>query len=205
MDQAAHGTRRIAPSCPLATQCQPFWAKFEKRFREIDRATKALKKLKTLKQKSSVQDYVTEFQSLAAYINYDDVAIRDMFYEGLEDEIKMAMLLQLFNVKDNSTTGQMVVDRALLIDQHLEQFSGCSIFEKTTSTSKDCTLAPTNNTQEKLASGDAVYMIGTDGRAVKGKIESIGRNSRGQVVPNVKWLGQNSTVLVPFPALKKDE
>ncbi|QRV80816.1 killer toxin subunits alpha/beta [Ceratobasidium sp. AG-Ba] len=48
-------------------------------------------------------------------------------------------------------------------------------------------------------------MIGTDGRAVKGKIESIGRNNRGQVVPNVKWAGQNSTVQVPFPALKKDD
>ncbi|QRV84564.1 Zinc finger, CCHC-type [Ceratobasidium sp. AG-Ba] len=47
-------------------------------------------------------------------------------------------------------------------------------------------------------------MIGTDGRAVKGKIESIGRNNRGQIVPNVKWAGQNSTVQVPFPALKKD-
>ncbi|QRV84431.1 Retrotransposon gag protein [Ceratobasidium sp. AG-Ba] len=165
----------------------------------------ALKKLKSLKQKSSVQDYVTEFQSLAAYVNYDDLALRDMFYEGLKDEIKMAMLSQLFDVKDNSTTGQMVVDRALLIDQHLEQFSGRSIFEKNTSSSKDRAPAPTNNTREKLSSGDAVYMIGTDGRAVKGKIESIGRNNRGQVVPNVKWAGQNSTVQVPFPALKKDD
>ncbi|QRV85638.1 Retrotransposon gag protein [Ceratobasidium sp. AG-Ba] len=182
-----------------------FWTEFEKRFGEIDQATKALKKLKSLKQKSSVQDYVTEFQSLAAYVNYDDLALRDMFYEGLKDEIKMAMLSQLFDVKDNSTTGQMVVDRALLIDQHLEQFSGRSIFEKNTSSSKDRAPAPTNNTREKLSSGDAVYMIGTDGRAVKGKIESIGRNNRGQVVPNVKWAGQNSTVQVPFPALKKDD
>ncbi|QRW11649.1 Retrotransposon gag protein [Ceratobasidium sp. AG-Ba] len=156
-------------------------------------------------QKSSVQDYVTEFQSLAAYVNYDDLALRDMFYEGLKDEIKMAMLSQLFNVKDNATTGQMVVDRALLIDQHLEQFAGRSIFEnKNPSTSNNRTTT-TAQTREKLSSGDAVYMIGTDGRAVKGKIESIGRNSRGQVVPNVKWTGQSSTVQVPFPALKKDD
>ncbi|QRV77273.1 Retrotransposon gag protein [Ceratobasidium sp. AG-Ba] len=185
-----------------------FWAEFEKRFGEIDRATKALRKLKSLKQKGAVQDYVTEFQSLAAYVNYDDLALRDMFYEGLRDEIKMAMLSQLFDVKDNATTGQMVVDRALLIDQHLEQFSGRSIFEtKNTSSSKDRNPAPTNPAREKLSTGDAVYMIGTDGRAVKvkGKIESIGRNTRGQVVPNVKWAGQNSTVQVPFPALKKDD
>ncbi|QRV95931.1 Retrotransposon gag protein [Ceratobasidium sp. AG-Ba] len=182
-----------------------FWAEFKKRFGEIDRATKALKKLKTLKQKSSVQDYVTEFQSLAAYVNYDDLALRDMFYEGLKDEIKMAMLSQLFDVKDNATTGQMVVDRALLIDQHLEQFSGRSIFDNKNSPNNRNPAAPASNTREKLLSGDAVYMIGTDGRAVKGKIESIGRNNRGQVVPNVKWAGQNSTVQVPFPALKKDD
>ncbi|QRW00980.1 Zinc finger, CCHC-type [Ceratobasidium sp. AG-Ba] len=129
-----------------------------------------------------------------------------MFYEGLKDEIKMAMLLQLFDVKDNATTGQMVVDRALLIDQHLEQFSGRTIFEnKNTSLGNNRTTTSTNQPREELSSGDAVYMIGTDGRAVKGKIESIGRNSRGQVVPNVKWAGQNSTVQVPFPALKKDD
>ncbi|QRV84412.1 Retrotransposon gag protein [Ceratobasidium sp. AG-Ba] len=155
--------------------------------------------------KSSVQDYVTEFQSLAAYVNYDDLALRDMFYEGLKDEIKMAMLSQLFDVKDDTTTGQMVVDRALLIDQHLEQFAGRSIFENKNSSASNNRATTAAPTREKLSSGDAVYMIGTDGRAVKGKIESISRNSRGQVVPNVKWAGQNSTVQVPFPALKKDD
>ncbi|QRW02580.1 hypothetical protein RhiLY_01579 [Ceratobasidium sp. AG-Ba] len=172
----------------------------------LRQAVPCLKKLKSLKQKAAVQDYVTEFQSLAAYVNYNDLALRDMFYEGLKDEIKMAMLSQLFNVKDDATTGQMVVDRALLIDQHLEQFSDCYIFQtKTTSSSKDRNPGPANPTREKLATGDAVYMIGTDSRAVKGKIKSIGRNNRGQVVPNVKWAGQNSTVQVPFPALKKDD
>ncbi|QRV82689.1 hypothetical protein RhiJN_10704 [Ceratobasidium sp. AG-Ba] len=154
--------------------------------------------------KSSVQDYVTEFQALAAYVNYNDLALQDMFYEGLKDEIKMAMLSQLFDVKDNATTGQMVVDCALLIDQHLEQFAAQSIFENKnlSASNRAPTTAPT---REKLSSGDAVYMIGTDGRAVKGKIESIGCNSRGQVVPNVKWTGQSATVQVPFPALKKDD
>ncbi|QRV90598.1 hypothetical protein RhiJN_18616 [Ceratobasidium sp. AG-Ba] len=99
----------------------------------------------------------------------------------------------------------MVVDRALLIDQHLEQFSGRSIFENKNSSSNNRAAAPSNTTRKKLSSGDAVYMIGTDGRAVKGKIESIGQNNRGQVVPNVKWAGQNSTIQVPFPALKKDD
>ncbi|QRW05899.1 Retrotransposon gag protein [Ceratobasidium sp. AG-Ba] len=166
----------------------------------------ALKKLKNLRQKRSVQDYVTEFQTLATHVNYDDLALRDMFYEGLKDEIKMAMLSQMFNVKDDNTSGQMVVDRALLIDQHLEQFAGRTVFDNKNTSSNNKPSALLNNpTHEKLATGDSVYMIGTDGRAVKGKIESIGRNVRGQVVPNVKWVGQSSTVQVPFPALKKDD
>ncbi|QRV77354.1 Retrotransposon gag protein [Ceratobasidium sp. AG-Ba] len=158
-----------------------------------------------LHNKSLVQDYVTEFQSLVAYVNYDDLALHDMFYEGLKDEIKMAMLSQLFDVKDNTTTGQMVVDRALLINQHLEQFAGRSIFENKNSPSSNNRAATAVPACEKLSSGNAVYMIGTDGRAVKGKIESIGRTSRGQMVPNVKWTSQNATVQVPFPALKKDD
>ncbi|QRV72100.1 Retrotransposon gag protein [Ceratobasidium sp. AG-Ba] len=182
-----------------------FWAEFEKRFGEIDRSTKALKKLKTLRQKQSVQDYVTEFQTLATHVNYDDLALRDMFYEGLKDEIKMAMLSQMFNVKDDATSGQMVVDRALLIDQHLEQFAGRTIFENKNTSSSNKPATSTNTGREKLSAGDAVYMIGTDGRAVKGKIESVGRNIRGQAVPNVKWAGKSSTVQVPFPALKKDD
>ncbi|QRV90605.1 Retrotransposon gag protein [Ceratobasidium sp. AG-Ba] len=162
--------------------------------------------MKTLKQKSSVQDYITKFQSLAAYVNYDDLALQDMFYKGLKDKIKMAMLSQMFDVKDNATTGQMVVDCALLINQHLEQFSGQSIFEnKNSSSSNNRAAVSSNPTREKLSSSDAVYMIGTNGCAAKGKIESIGRNNRGQIVPNVKWAGQNSTVQVPFPALKNDD
>ncbi|QRV95895.1 Transposon Tf2-12 polyprotein [Ceratobasidium sp. AG-Ba] len=127
--------RQVVPWLP---NINLFWAKFKKRFGEIDQATKALKKLKPLKQKSSVQDYVTEFQSLAAYVNYDDLALCNMFYKGLKDKIKMAMLSQMFDVKDNPTTGQMVVDRALLINQHLEQFSEQSIFKnKNTSLSSN--------------------------------------------------------------------
>ncbi|QRW03988.1 Retrotransposon gag protein [Ceratobasidium sp. AG-Ba] len=147
-----------------------FWAEFEKRFGEIDRSTKALKELKTLCQKKSVQDYVTEFQTLATHVNYDDMAIRDMFYKGLKDEIKMAMLSQMFNVKDDTTSGQMVVDCALLIDQHLEQFAGRTIFENKNTSSSNKPAASTNTGCEKLSVGNAVYMIGTDGHAVKGEL-----------------------------------
>ncbi|QRV79976.1 Transposon Tf2-12 polyprotein [Ceratobasidium sp. AG-Ba] len=180
----------LCQAVPLLHNVSLFWAEFEKGFEEIDCATKALKNLKSLKQKLSVQDYVTKFQYLAAYVDYNNLALWDMFYKGLKDEIKMAMLSQLFDIEDDSTTGQMVVDHALLIDQYREQFSGQSMFDnKNTSSSKDHTVAPTNNTCKKLLLGDAVYMIVMDGCAVKRKIESIGQNNQGQVVPNVKWAG----------------
>ncbi|QRV97859.1 Zinc finger, CCHC-type [Ceratobasidium sp. AG-Ba] len=124
-----------------------------------------------------------------------------MFYDGLNETIKAHMLAQLFDPQDPATTFQDVADRALKIDLQVEAYNS-----QTNKSFKSESKGQTSSSagREKLSTGDAVYMIGTDGRAVKGKIESIGRNARGQVTPNVKWVGQNSTVQVPFPALKKD-
>lgn len=47
-------------------------------------------------------------------------------------------------------------------------------------------------------------MIGTDGRAKKGTIAKISKNSPGKPVPNVRWNGESSNVQVPFAALKID-
>ncbi|QRV96931.1 hypothetical protein RhiJN_24950 [Ceratobasidium sp. AG-Ba] len=124
-----------------------------------------------------------------------------MFYDGLSETIKAHMLAQLFDPQDVATTFQDVADWALEINLQVEAYNS-----QTNKSFKSENKAQTSNNpgRKKLSTGDTVYMIGTDGRAVKGKIESIGRNSRGQITPNVKWAGQNSTVQVPFPALKKD-
>ncbi|QRV91920.1 Retrotransposon gag protein [Ceratobasidium sp. AG-Ba] len=179
-----------------------FWAEFDKRFGETDRAEKARKKIRSLKQNKSVQEYLRDFQACATYLRYNDEVLRDMFYDGLNKTIKAHMLAQLFDPQDAATTFQDVADRALEIDLRVEAYNS-----QTNKPFKSENKAQTSNNsgREKLSTGDAVYMIGTDGHAVKGKIESIGRNSRGQVTPNVKWAGQSSTVQVPFPALKKDD
>ncbi|QRW00695.1 Retrotransposon gag protein [Ceratobasidium sp. AG-Ba] len=179
-----------------------FWAEFDKRFGETDRAEKAHKKIRLLKQTKSVQEYLRDFQACATYLRYNDEVLRDMFYDGLNETIKAHMLAQLFDPQDVATTFQDVADRALEIDLRVEAYNS-----QANKSFKSENKGQTSNStsREKLSTGDAVYMIGTDGRAVKGKIESIGRNARGQVTPNVKWAGQNTTVQVPFPALKKDD
>ncbi|QRV92160.1 Zinc finger, CCHC-type [Ceratobasidium sp. AG-Ba] len=112
------------------------------------------------------------------------------------------MLAQLFDPQDATTTFRDIADRALEIDLQVKAYN-LQTNKSVKSESKGQTLG--NTSCKKLSTGDAVYMIGTDGHAVKGKIESIGQNARGQVTPNVKWAGQNTTVQVPFPALKKDD
>ncbi|QRV96856.1 Retrotransposon gag protein [Ceratobasidium sp. AG-Ba] len=168
-----------------------FWAEFNKRFGETDRAEKARKKIRSLKQNKSVQEYLRDFQACATYLRYNDEVLRDMFYDRLHETIKAHMLAQLFDPQDTATTFQDMADRALEIDLRVEAYNSQTnkLFK-----SENKGQSSSNPSCKKLSTGDAVYMIGTNGRAVKGKI-----------TPNVKWAGQNSTVQVPFPALKKDD
>ncbi|QRV96932.1 Retrotransposon gag protein [Ceratobasidium sp. AG-Ba] len=45
-----------------------FWAEFNKRFGETDRAEKACKRIRSLKQTKSVQEYLRDFQACAMYL-----------------------------------------------------------------------------------------------------------------------------------------
>ncbi|KAG9090391.1 hypothetical protein FS749_000594 [Ceratobasidium sp. UAMH 11750] len=56
----------------------------------------------------------------------------------------------------------------------------------------------------RFAVNNYVYMTGADGRAVKGQIQSIKRDTQGRTKPGVNWNGQKDTVTVPFTSLKKD-
>ncbi|QRV96823.1 Transposon Tf2-11 polyprotein [Ceratobasidium sp. AG-Ba] len=97
---------------------------------------------------------------------------------------------------------QDVIDCALEIDSQVEAYN---LQANKSFKSENKGQALSNQGREKLSTSNAVYMIGIDGQVVKGKIELIGRNVHGQVTPNVKWVGQNSTVQVPFPDLKRDD
>jgi hypothetical protein len=65
------------------------------------------------------------------------------------------------------------------------------------------TAAP-GSAREKLTMGDTVFMIGSDGKAKKGKITAISRDNFGKVNPVVQWNGSSDKVRIPFLSLKKD-
>ncbi len=73
------------------------WTTFKKKFLaafgDIDRAKVAASKLRSLSQHNkSVSTYVSEFRSLAAEIDWNDVALLDCFHFGLSHEIKSMLL-----------------------------------------------------------------------------------------------------------------
>ena len=47
-----------------------------------------MRKLKTLKQTSSVANYRTEFESVAQYLTLGEDALKEYFYDGLRDSVK---------------------------------------------------------------------------------------------------------------------
>jgi hypothetical protein len=73
-----------------------------------------------LSQTRTVQEYLQDFQSYAAPLNYNDETLHDMFYEGLKPKIGETMVLQDFDPLDPNTTFEVLTDCALRIDQRLE-------------------------------------------------------------------------------------
>jgi hypothetical protein len=97
-----------------------FWVEFERRFGEVNKVDTYRNKLRKLSQTKNVQDYLREFQTLSAPLHYDAIVLRDMFYDGLKDNIKEAMLAQNFD--PHAVTFDELTDRALQIDARLEAF-----------------------------------------------------------------------------------
>ncbi|KAG8781157.1 hypothetical protein FRC12_022186 [Ceratobasidium sp. 428] len=169
----------------------------------------ARQELKKLRQKGTVQDYLTEFQRLSAYLGYNDITLCDMFYDHLSMEVKHSMLAQSFDPAGTTTFNELA-ERALLIDKHIQQFAKTEKPKNnpspSTSTAKTTTTTTTQTTTAKtlLSKGDRVFTIGTDGRATRGQVTKIAKNAKGFNAPWVKWDGQNDEVKMTFDSLKKD-
>ncbi|KAG8709340.1 hypothetical protein FRC09_000728 [Ceratobasidium sp. 395] len=71
-----------------------FWREINARYGQINEGKDYRHDLKKLCQKGTVQDYLTEFQRLSAYLGYNDITLRDLFYDNLSMEVK----LQLFSL-----------------------------------------------------------------------------------------------------------
>jgi hypothetical protein len=135
-----------------------------------------------------------------------------MFYDGLKENIKDAMLSQNFD--PHTSTFTELTNRALQIDARLEAYkparSSITSHVTPTKSSSNTNAAPTGSTpssrtsQDCLNKGDPVFMIGADGKAKKGVITSIGKNTRGFATPTVQWNGSSETVSIPFSSIKRD-
>ncbi|KAG9091132.1 hypothetical protein FS749_016778 [Ceratobasidium sp. UAMH 11750] len=177
-----------------------FWAEFNKHFGEVNKKETYWGKLCTLSQTKSVQDYLRDFQTFSGPLQYDDTVLCDIFYNSLKDKIKSATVAQLFDYDVSTTTFAHVANQALKVNQRLEAFMPRN---QSTSTSKTST-STTPNTAVCFVVNNYVYMTNVDGRAVKGQIESIKKDTQGHAKPMVLWNGQKDPVSVPFSSLKKD-
>jgi hypothetical protein len=81
----------------LAGLTTPFtWETFKTSFLEAwgeaDEAQTAKDKLKHMQQKGACSTYVTEFNHYALLSRFDELALRELFYDGLKDGVKDLLL-----------------------------------------------------------------------------------------------------------------
>ncbi|GAB1527774.1 hypothetical protein RhiTH_010962 [Rhizoctonia solani] len=185
-----------------------FWLQFNGCWNVQNRTENFCAKLRTLKQTKGVQDYYKDFQTYSQGLGYNNPSLRDMFYDGLSHKIKETLMVQDYDHADASVTLATLAEKALKVDQHLEQFaaqdkgpsssSNQSGSKSSTSTSAAAQGAP----RDKLSVGEQVYAI-VDGKAKKGVLQKVGQNAKGIAVPIVKW-NDGTTMDVTFKSLKKD-
>ncbi|KAF8753873.1 hypothetical protein RHS01_06858 [Rhizoctonia solani] len=184
-----------------------FWLQFNARWNVQNKTENYRAKFKTLKQTKSVQDYYKDFQTYSQNLGYNDISLRDFFYDGLSLKIKEMLMAQDYDHNASNVSLENLADKALKIDQRLEQFQAQHKGQTNSSGSKSGTTLSTgalgNVTRDKLTVGDKVYMIGPDGKARKGTISKIGKNAKGMSIPTVKW-NDGTVVESSFKSLKKD-
>jgi hypothetical protein len=188
-----------------------FWEQFNARWNVSNKTENFRAKFRALKHTKSVQEYFKDFQMYSQTLGYNDVSLRDFFYDGLSIKIKEMLMAQDFDHSASTVTLQALAEKALKIDQRLEAFQAQNKTSSHSSTSttttrsvtQPSTAAPTGNAREKLTVGEKVYMIGSDGKAKKGTIQAIGKNSKGAAAPTIKW-NDGSSGEAAFKSLKKD-
>ncbi|KAF8751159.1 hypothetical protein RHS01_08786 [Rhizoctonia solani] len=100
-----------------------FWLQFNARWNVQNRTENFRAKLRTLKQTKGVQDYYKDFQTYSQGLGYNDPSLRDMFYDGLSHKIKETLMVQDYDHADASVTLATLAEKALKVDQRLEQFA----------------------------------------------------------------------------------
>jgi hypothetical protein len=120
---------------------------------------------------------------------------------------KEMLMAQDFDHSDTSVTLEVLAAKTLKSDQRLSEFvamnKGSSGSTSGTKAGATSSTAAQDGPRDKLSVGDAVYMIGTDGRAKKGTIKKIDRNDKGAATPTVKWK-DGTMSMATFKEIKKD-
>ncbi|KAF8754242.1 hypothetical protein RHS01_06466 [Rhizoctonia solani] len=135
-------------------------------------------KLRTLKQTKGVQDYYKDFQTYSQGLGYNNPSLRDMFYDGLSHKIKETLMVQDYDHADASVTLATLAEKALKVDQRLEQFAAQHKGSSSSSNQSGSNPAPLRQQQPR---------------------ERPGINC----LPIVKW-NDGTTMDVTFKTIKKD-
>ncbi|KDN46338.1 hypothetical protein RSAG8_04282, partial [Rhizoctonia solani AG-8 WAC10335] len=195
-------------SIHLLNNWQAFWEQLNSRFGEHNKVEKYRIALSKLKQTKDVQSFLYEFQRLCYPLGYNENTQRDMFYDGLNSEVHRYMMNGRFKPRDH--TRDEVFQEALRIWEDIETFKtlhptsgGGTSQTQTQKSTTASTSTATTVTRTRFNTGDNVYRM-KDGRAQKGKIESIGRHNN-TTSPVVKWNNADKAERVTFNELKKDE
>jgi hypothetical protein len=142
-------------------------------------------------------------------LGYTDQVLYDDFYDGLKDEIKMAMVSQNFKPHEATRTFNQVRERALEIDSTMNAINAPKKLQSpqtSTSkqtTSKTATSTPNTSLGQRFNVNDRVFMSKPTGGVQYGKISSITRNAKGRPVPQISW-DDGTKGNVPFGAIQKD-
>ncbi|KAF8761150.1 hypothetical protein RHS01_00327 [Rhizoctonia solani] len=64
-----------------------------------------------------------DFQTYSQGLGYNNPSLRDMFYDGLSHKIKETLMVQDYDHADASVTLATLAEKALKVDQRLEQFA----------------------------------------------------------------------------------
>jgi hypothetical protein len=115
----------------------------------------------------------------------------------------MSIMVTLVFKTGTNTTFQNVSDKALEIDPRLMAYNHETTGQKSM-TKKETETPRSQGNWEKFSVGDHVYMMGTDGKAKKGKISAINKNVKGITMPTVVWDGSLGGVQLPFQSISKD-
>ncbi|KAF8750263.1 hypothetical protein RHS01_09487 [Rhizoctonia solani] len=127
-----------------------------------------------------------------------------MFYDGLSHKIKETLMVQDYDHADASVTLATLAEKALKVDQRLEQFAaqhkGPLLFKPIWKQIQHSTSAAAQGApRDKLSVGEQVYAI-VDGKAKKG-VSKNWPKCQGIAVPIVKW-NDGTTMDVTFKSQK---